>query len=41
MSPEEYNVYNNWGAQVVAQAKANLRQKNKDATGELYESISY
>lgn len=41
MSPEEYNVYNNWGAQVVAQAKANLRQKNKFATGELYESISY
>ncbi len=41
MSPEEYNVYNNWGAQVVAQAKANLRQKNKIATGELYDSISY
>jgi hypothetical protein len=41
MSPEEYNVYNNWGAQVVAQAKANLRQKNKIATGILYDSISY
>lgn len=41
MSPEEYNVYNQWGAQVVAQAKANLRQKNKIATGELLDSISY
>lgn len=41
MSPEEYNVYNNWGAQVVAQAKANLRQKNKIATGDLLDSISY
>lgn len=41
MSPEEYNVYNNWGAQVVAQAKANLLQKNKIATGVLYKSISY
>lgn len=41
MSPEEYNVYNNWGAQVVAQAKANLLQKNKIATGILYNSITY
>ena len=41
MSPEEYNVYNNWGAQVVAQAKANLRQKRKIASGKLYESITY
>jgi hypothetical protein len=41
MSPEEYNVYNKWGAQVVAQAKANLLQKNKVATKTLYDSISY
>lgn len=41
MSPEEYNVYNQWGLSVVTQAKANLRQKNKIATGILYDSISY
>ena len=41
MSPEEYNVYNKWGASVVAQAKANLLQKNKVATKTLYDSISY
>lgn len=41
MSPELYNVYNNWGAQVVAQAKSNLLQKNKKVTGTLYNSLSY
>lgn len=41
VSPEEYNVWNSWGAQVVAQAKVNLLQGNKKVTGVLYNSISY
>ena len=41
VAPEIYNMLNQWAASVVAQAKLNLITKKKNATKDLYNSITY
>jgi hypothetical protein len=40
-TPRTINALNNWALQVVTLAKANLLKRNKIATGELYNSVTY
>ena len=41
LPPEIYNALNKWAARVVAQARANLTRKRKNATKDLWKSIAY